>query len=311
MLAIPESGVRRSVTQHNNELSVLSDWVEASILFKRDELSRSDIVDILLENDLYDSQDFANERVDQIWSVVTERIRYLQLPLGMKVESNRITRQEAWTRFPAYGFCMTLALSFLYPAWAKKWDGVPTIYGAMFEELAEQSLANCLTGWSVKRIGWTPETPTKLKTELPHLIADINEREGAESNVHVTAHTNELGLDLLAYRSFEDSHSSFPVLLVQCASGKNWESKRKTPDLEIWRKVINFNSPPLKGFAIPFAFADQLEFRRLATPVAGVFFDRNRLLGAIRRGTRVPGKLNKRMKAWTQKQVNALTAHNA
>ena len=308
MLALPEVGVSaRSVNNHNNKLNALCDWVEASLLFGTSELSRSEVVDVLLENQLYESQDLAHERVEQVWSVIAERSRYLQSPLGMQVVGNRITKTQPWTRFPAYGFCMALALSELYPTWAKGWDTPASTQGAIFEELTEHSFARTLVGWHVERIGWTPGIPTKLRTVLPGLIAKLNERDGAEIDLHVDANTNELGLDVLAFCSYDDLHASIPVLLIQCASGKNWVTKRQTPDFSIWTKVISFNSQPVRGFAIPFAFADQLEFRKEATSVSGVFMDRNRLLGAFRRrpGT-MPVGLNRKLSAWTRAQVRTL-----
>ena len=105
----------RSVNVHNGKLSVLCDWIEASILFNDDEISTTDVVDTLIENQIYDKQDFANERVEQAWSVLAERIAYMKAPLGITVTKNRIVRRQSWSKFPAYGFCMALACSALYP----------------------------------------------------------------------------------------------------------------------------------------------------------------------------------------------------
>ena len=308
MLALPEAGVNaRSVYAHNNKLSALCDWVEASVLFEDNELSRTQVVDVLLENDLYVKQDLASERIEQVWSVVSERIKYLNGPLGMQVTHNRITRTQPWSDFPAYGFCMALALSELYPSWSRVWDTAASVQGCIFEELAEESFARSLTGWRVRRIGWAPGQPTKLQKVLPGIIAEINERDGAEMTLHVDEDTNELGLDLLAYRSYDDAHASLPVLLIQCASGKNWVTKRQTPDFSIWAKIISFNSKPVRGFAIPFAFVDQVEFRKEAASVCGVFVDRNRLLGALRRNTgKMPRDLNHRIRAWTRDRLRDL-----
>lgn len=124
-------------------------------------------------------------------------------------------------------------------------------------------------------------------------------------------HANELGIDLLAYYSYGDPHASFPVLLVQCASGDNWQSKRHTPDLELWEKIVNFNSRPVRGLVMPFAFADAKTFRRDTLVVRGVFMDRNRLLGAFYRSSRqVSGRLNKRLEAWVKKVLGSAPKAN-
>jgi hypothetical protein len=135
-----------------------------------------------------------------------------------------------------------------------------------------------LPNWTVKSIGWSPSNPVKLKSSIDGIISSLNEVAGVEKDVYVTSHANELGLDLLAFLPYRDPHSSFPVVMVQCASGKDWKSKRKTPDLAVWSKVINFASRPAKGFAIPHAFADSVDFRKESVPVEGILWDRYRLL---------------------------------
>ena len=42
-------------------------------------------------------------------------------------------------------------------------------------------------------------------------------------------------------------------LFSQCASGANWDKKLKTPDLQIWQKIISFTTIPKRGFSLPFA----------------------------------------------------------
>jgi hypothetical protein len=312
MLALPEEGLARSINVHNGKLSVLCDWIEASILFSDEEISTTDVVDGLIENQIYDKQDFANERVEQAWSVIADRITYMKFPLGIKVSKNRISRKQPWSRFPAYGFCMALACSALYPQWARAWDTPASLQGSYFEELAAEAISMTLGGWKIKRLGWAPNNPVKLCDVIYDIISELNAKEGAELDVHVGRHTNELGLDLLAYQSYGDNHASLPILLIQCASGKNWVDKRQSPDLAIWNAIISFGSRPVRGFVMPFAFADQIEFRREATSVDGVFVDRNRLLGAFpRNANKVSAPLNKKLLDWTRQQIRALPKDTA
>lgn len=283
MLALPETGMRHSVNAHNVDLDVLCDWIEASIVFEDERVSRSDVVDMLMESNIYEEQDFAAERVEAAWGVLKERARLLGAPIGLSVTNQRLVRNEDWTAFPAYAFCLALSCTTLYPSWAAAWRKVEgsTAQGELFERITEKSFANNLSGWQVSRVGWSPGNAVKLKDAVAGIIRDLREVYGAEWDVHVDGAANELGLDLLAFKPFDDLHASFLVLMVQCASGENWKSKRTTPDLTIWRKVINFNSNPVRGMAIPFAFAEASEFRKQSTPVNGIFVDRNRLLAPL------------------------------
>src|SRR5690606_36485454 len=84
-----------------------------------------------------------------------------------------------------------------------------------------------------------------------------------------TRNAKELGLDLLCYRPFADERVGIPVFLMQCASGGNWQSKRKTPDIDAWCDLIRFKNNVVRGFAAPFALLDE-EFARSTVHVKGL-----------------------------------------
>jgi hypothetical protein len=85
------------------------------------------------------------------------------------------------------------------------------------------------------------------------------------------------GLDVYWHRRFEDARGGHPVFLAQCASGANWVSKRDTPSLPIWNKLIDWKCPPCKAFALPFALSKD-EFTRRSGQISGVILDRYRLV---------------------------------
>lgn len=304
MLGLPEKGMARSVKQHNVDLNVICDWIEASAVFDDSPITKSDAVDVLMENGIYEKQDFAAAIIGQGWAIISNRIKHLGAPLGLEASKNRITRALDWKTSPAYSFCMALSCGVLYPQWAEKWDA-PSIRGELFEELTEESLRRTFAGWAIRRVGWSPDNSVKLKDTISKIVSDLNEMPGAELDLYVNSHANELGLDLLAYYTFDDSHASLPVLLVQCASGGNWKQKRHTPDLNIWHKVVNFNSNPVKVFTMPFAFADPLEFRKETMTVKGIFVDRNRLIHALRGETgQVSAALGEKLVEWVGRYID-------
>jgi hypothetical protein len=307
MLALPDVGMRTSVTVHNVDLAILCDWVEASVVFDSEEMSRSEVIDTLLENHVYQNQDFAAEIVESAWAILRERFEYLGGPLGITATGNRISRKQSWDTFPAYGFCLALSCAEVYPAWAGGWSTPPATHGDMFERLVAESVEKRFTGWTVRRLGWSPTNAVRLRATIDGMIGDLSEKAGAEIDTHVTNSANELGLDLLVYHSFADGESSFPVFMIQCASGKNWVEKRHTPDMNIWSKVVSFNSHPVKGFAMPFAFSDGLELRKAATPVNGLFMERNRLLGVFKANpANLSSDLNNSLIEWTSAQVKSI-----
>src|SRR5437762_11153301 len=117
MLALPEKGMAWSVNKHNVDLNVLCDWIEASVVLRDSQLSKSDVVKELLQQEVYEKQSFAKEVVDTAWSVIGSRVAHLGGPLGITVAGNRIARKENWDSFPAYSFCLTLSCAPFYPSW--------------------------------------------------------------------------------------------------------------------------------------------------------------------------------------------------
>ena len=73
MLVFPTKGMARSVKEHNVKLDVLCDWVEATLLFSDDRLSKSDIVDALNEEHIYANQSFALETVSNAFTELSRR----------------------------------------------------------------------------------------------------------------------------------------------------------------------------------------------------------------------------------------------
>lgn len=313
MLALPNKGMARSINAHNIDLNNLCDWIEASVVFDDTELSKSDVIDVLMEEQVYSDQTFAAEIVENAWAVISRRATYLSRPLGISVAGNRINRTEDWTAFPAYGFCLALSCVELYSGLPMLWGSDFVEQGALFEELTAESLSQTFHGWTIKRIGWSAaNNPVSLREALPTIIGELNETEAAETNLHLTTAIKDLGLDLLVFYSFEDRQASIPVLLVQCASGGDWKGKRRTPDIEFWqKKIISFNSQPVRGFAMPFAFAEPLHFRRDAAAVNGIFVDRYRLLKSFRQNNAcVSTALNTQLTNWLQPRQAQLPRAN-
>jgi hypothetical protein len=282
MLAIPEKGMgrsERSIEKHNINLDHFCDWLECCALFSGSPISKSDVIDLLVENEIYEAQDFASEIVDDAWAVLRVRFNRLLMPAGISISVNRIERAGEWRDVPAYAFCLLLCcFTYLYPDRLRELGRSINDQGDLFERLTAEALQHMLPAWVIKRVGWSPNNPVRLKDCVDTIIADLDERANDDKDLHVTSSANELGLDILAHYKFDDPDSASTVLMIQCASGANWTTKRHTPQLSIWRKIINFNAWPQKGFAIPYAFADRSRFRREATPVEGLFLDRYRLL---------------------------------
>ena len=111
MLAFPTKGMARSVTEHNVALGVLCDWLEGTMLFSEDEVSKADVADALCEEHIYDSQDFASQIVSDTWSELKRRQSLVSKGAPFDVGRNRIERRHDWQDTPGHSFCVLLSFS--------------------------------------------------------------------------------------------------------------------------------------------------------------------------------------------------------
>ena len=305
MLAIPTCEIARSVDVHNVNLEVLCDWIEGSVLFVDRQVSGSEVVDALCEGDIYDEQGFAWEIVTDAWRQFDRRLALSGLGSPFKTTGMKLELVKAWQEFPAYSFCLLLTFAQLYPKWAKSFGSDYTEQGDLFERLTCESLNLIFPDWKIHPTGWTRTHPKKLHQVVQEVAGHLGEEAGAVSRWTADS-ANEAGLDVLCHRPFQDNRAGVPVYLLQCASGRNWDQKLKTPDLDIWSKIIIFTTQPQRAFAMPFALAGD-DFRKKCAKVAGMLLDRYRLLSA---GRSNPDWLSKGLKQdlirWARPRIKTL-----
>lgn len=305
MLALPTPGISRSVNVHNVELDVLCDWLESSVLFEEEELSATDVVDVLLEEHFYDDSDMASEIVSSAWTELLRRQSWIPEGSPFLIAGHRISRMRTWRQVPAYSFCLLLSLSKWYRSWARQFGSDYTEQGELFEELIKESLIQQFRDWHIIVTGWSRTRGMRL-TNVVHEIAN----ELGESIGNISRWTGERAkdaeLDLVCYRPFADRRVGIPVYLLQCASGTDWENKLHTPRLEIWKRLIEFTAEPKKAFATPFALLDAAFFQS-CNLVNGMLIDRYRILAAGgRKKNWVSPALRERLVAWSKCRIARL-----
>ena len=307
MLKVPNKGFSRSVNEHNVQLDRLCDWIEASLLFSEEEISTSDVVDILEEEQIYSPEGTvsASSRVDDAWSELRKRERWVGGGYPFKFKYSRIIRSGDWRETPAYSFCVLLSLVFCYDSWSTDVGDGYVEQGEIFELVTKESLETQFTGWNFVQTGWSRNNAVKLAEVVEGVRSKLGELPG-QMEPWADSRANEAGLDLLCYKAFSDDRIGVPVYLLQCASGKNWKDKRHTPDLKIWTKVIQFAATPRKAFAIPFALSDE-SFQESCNLVDGLLLDRCRLFpDELSKEEWLSTDLRRRLIEWITPRVKSL-----
>jgi hypothetical protein len=307
MIVLPTRGISRSIKAHNVKLNVLCDWVEASVVFCGDPLSQADVIDSLLEEEVYADQDFASEIVADVWRALSNRVRLSGGSYTISVESRWVRVNCRWTEKPAHAFCLLLSLAPAFDWWVQEFGPDYNEQGYLFELLIDESIRVMAPGWMTHLTAWSRSHAVQLK-QVAKEVADRLCCGVAQADLWDTLNVKELALDLLLYRPFPDGRQGFPYFLVQCASGDNWDTKLTTPDLNVWTDILRPATKPMRGVAVPFCFSDD-EFRRNCVQVTGLFLDRCRLLGAsVFKPEWVPQDLIERIVAWARPRVGALMA---
>jgi len=280
MLRLPETGIRPSATSHNSDLQLFCDWVESCVLFDRvKRVSRTDIVDVLCEEEFYEDQGFATDWLDNVWTELSRRQRLLKDNAPFNLATRAIERKCPWDAVPAYAFCLLTPLLQNSTKWRKGYDAQAlakhyATQGSLFERISEEALRGA--GWQTYRTGWSSTTPARLSQVVAGVAREIGEAEHANWHTNVSPNGNEAGLDVVFYRKFADARCGFPVYLAQCAAGEDWDTKLHTPVLSVWQKLVDFASPPQKAFVLPHSL-EANKLRTTTVKVAGMVLDRYRL----------------------------------
>lgn len=305
MLSFPTKGISRSVKTHNIELDIFCDWIEGSVLFDEEGLSSSDIVDYLLEEQIYDDQDFAFELVHDAMAEIDNRQSWLGSARTIFVSATRVESPKEWNNLPAYSFCSLLSLATYYTGWSKQFGADYSEQGDLFELLTKESIECQFPDWQVHQTGWTRTNAVNLRSVVHEISSLLGESPG-DLEIWADPEANESGLDLLCYRPFPDERVGVPIYLMQCASGGNWIQKMHTPNLNIWTKVIQFAATPRKAFAMPFALSTEI-FIRSCNKVDGMLLDRYRLLAASKiRENWISASVKERIISWLEPRIIAL-----
>ena len=299
-------GFKRSVKVHNVELDVLADWLEASALFDEDQqLRMSEAVDFLVQEEIYDDQTFCWGRIEEALREIKRRAR-VGSSFPIQVAERRIERSvTTWEEVPAHSFLLLLTLAQRYDKWKHVMPVDYNVQGELFEELTRESLKSQFPDWTIEPTGWSKTHPTKLTDLVVQIAGQLGELQG-EVKEWTDPDAKEAGLDLLCYRPFFDGYVGIPLLMLQCASG-HWDEpgKLKTPDLDIWTKIVIFASKPKRAFATPFCFLRD-DFKKIAGRVDGVLFDRYRLIGPKDEKAWVPEELKQKLRAWVKPRLEKI-----
>ena len=245
-------------------------------MFLEEELSRTDVIDHLVQEQIFEEQESASDFVLSAWSALQHRLSLLGSHTPIIFEDRRMVRQLDWQEVPAHSYCLVVSLGSRYEDWHATFGPNYIEQGRLFESITRAAMEARFLGWEFLQTGWSRDSTTKLAAVINDLISIIDEREGNPDD-YLNQDAKDAGVDLVWHLRFADARGGAPTYLAQCASGKNWINKINEPNFNEWIKIVDFAVPPSKAFSLPFSLSEK-ELRRQSNRAGSLLVDRYRLL---------------------------------
>ena len=307
MLKIPEVKFNYSANQSNVDPNAMCDWLEACALFDGPDVTKGDVVDMLLEYQICsdENQDLAHLIADEGWEELARRKRWGGVPENVDITTTRISSPGTWQEDPIRSFFILLSALRIYPDWAKDYQAY-AVQGDLFERVVEAICPYLLPGWTTYRAGWSPDDTKNIPVIVDELVGRLFVPGAANLDRWLLTAGNDGGLDMICYRNFGDEREAMPLFFLQCASGRNWRDKINTPNPELWQKLLDSAVRPSTGIVAPFVI-DPKELSIAALLGQIIVFDRVRLLSAVRQGNvHLDDAFNNEVVNWLEPRVEGL-----
>lgn len=281
-----------------DDFELMADWIELCVLCgKTDTISKEEVGDVFKDTglfgtedgdlpeddfDLSDGMDFSSDDsletlTDTLWRVLKRRHKRREFPYSIEKESVSRT-VETWEKAPAFTMLLLadICRRYVFPrkTVALTADGVS---GRLFEKIVEAATPSLFSGMSV-RFGWKPDKgwPTSIEDRLgalgERLSLELEKLDGK-----TTPNDKDKGLDVITRMEFGNGYHACPYFLIQCAVGKNWNTKRGEPMPESWQDILQWCGPMMRVVAMPWRLEMPWDYNRSFRHFGAVILDRPRL----------------------------------
>jgi hypothetical protein len=187
------------------------EWLELNLLKNATPLSKSTICSLSGEEESI---------VDEWISILNLRISLYNQPI-YTIINNRIIPNYSWCDIPEYFLCLYYSFN-----GANDYSGGTQL----FERISGQALKNYING-EIFTLGF-PAT-MGFNDNLDEIAKLCSETRGNRAN----SSYKDDGVDVVAFKTFNDKRSSNLYVLLQCAAGKHWTAK-KPIIMNRWDKYI-------------------------------------------------------------------------
>lgn len=238
-----------------SDANVVADWIELWVAFQKGEISKT-AVSAKLENSL--GEEPSDAFLSSVWDELELRMTlYGEFPPFI-CSSQEVTPNLDWEESPEYLMCLILSLT------GNPSDPTPT--GKLFERLSREAAKNYLQGEAV-----VFGHPSKFK------VSELSKMTNEGFKVELPKGYKDRGLDVVAWKPFNDFRGNQIIVLMQCAGGHNWTTKTGDVVLRAWmEKYMTFRCTPVRGFSTAVVISSAESFEEISFET-DLLFDRPRL----------------------------------
>lgn len=253
----------------------LADWLELLALTSANNTaSAGDLTAALVAAALFEdaSSDALERKVLSVFGELDRRAASAAPAYPFDVQNVGVlkARDDAWT-YTTYLFCLALS------NFGNRPDG--GVYPARAFEVLCRDVAGQFVGGTSVRFG-SPRTDVEISREFARAVDQICQliREGAPK-ARLTRSTKDDGVDVVAWREFQDIRPGKLLAFGNCASGDDWDTKLNELQPQSWCASWlseQLASPVLKLFFLPRRVESEIDWTDHSRR-AGVIFDRCRI----------------------------------
>jgi hypothetical protein len=273
------------------DVNVVADWSELFVLSTALSLSKTELGNYIKTNLTEIEEDEDRTRlVDSAFSELSFRSSSLYGGSShFKVAGDLIIPLTSLEDSPELGLCLIFSLRGVVVQRGKN-------NGTKFFEQISNIASEAFAGNSYL-VGFPNNS--RLNSQIQSVCASNYEPKG---HLNPKATDKDGGVDIIAWRGFEDKRSNQIVILIQCGAGKHYDKKKRI-NIEKWKRWVHWAFEPTTGIITPKIIRDSEEWQELSDYYQ-MIIDRPRLVRLIKKSTSTDSTLKSEIGQWCLENLN-------